>query len=187
VSDELLGRYLGAMNTHYHRRNTMSKVLDRLTEQAKEDVELIYSEFEAPDDDLIPYMLMATGQGGLGVVGLDPEFFSNEEAKNLLAYAIMPEALREFSAQGAAFVSAAWTSDRHRDDPGPHPLPRDDPNRREAVFALVISATEARTLQAEVTRTDDAPPVLGDWVISDSSEVEGRFARGMRQGLAPQG
>src|SRR4051794_38231242 len=158
--------------------------LEQVIALSKDAIEQIGSVFEEPDEDWLPTMVVLTAEDKLGLVGIDPEFLSNQLTKQVLAEQIIPSVLREQHAVAASFISSAWMA--QGDAMGMMKLrPAQHPDRQECVMLTVATAFEARSMTALIIRHEDKPPTLGEW--SEFPDPEGLFPEALRHGLARQG
>jgi hypothetical protein len=154
-------------------------------------------DFSEPDDDWLPIMLLIDDHRGLSVAAIDGQFMADDEAKEMLAQSVIPRLVKEVDAVAVAFVSSTWMSRGPRLPGASVPAvvepetgevrprrPSEDPNRIEAVVVVACSLKGEITAVAEIQRTDDAPPTLGEWETNRSSKRSpGRFTNAIYEAL----
>lgn len=162
----------------------MSDPLETVIEIATDGVTVIGASFTEPDDDWAPVLILQLKAGKGAVVGIDGNFLASQQSKDLLAHEVIPQAIREFEAIGAAFVSSSWmvASDDRKVAPSEHP------DREEVVMVTAMTAGEHAFLMARISRHADRPPELGEFErLPASTDFEGRFVGPIRRALAHQG
>jgi hypothetical protein len=171
--------------------------LDRVMAVAQNGVEDVGREFEEPDDDWRPLLIIETKTHDGVLVWFDPRFLGSPEGKDALAYTVIPELIKTHDGIAVAMVTSAWyvSVDKREDFTMPESGSlADHPGREEAVFVNGMTATRHRFAQATIHRTDDGPPTLGPWKVhADDGQtnppfhMEGRMVEPIRRALARQG
>lgn len=157
--------------------------LDEMMCSAVETLKELASDWEQPDDDLAPAMLIAGRDGKRVLVEIDPEFFQNEFTKDVLSEFVMPNMIREANGIAAVYICSVWET--RLDDV---PVSR-APDRTEAVIVLGANLEEFRLARAEIQRHPDAPPTLGEfeWEGHDEGHRGTRFGDALLAGLELRG
>lgn len=162
----------------------------------QDSVEGLGKDFSEPDDDWVPVGFGLSADGTSTMVGIDPQFFSSDHSKDLLVEKLRALIIAEQILVFAMVVST-WQSryhietDERRPPAGWHPevspdvMPRDDPNRREAVVVAITDADGTTVSSAEIIRFEDAPPALKDWEQFDTEGAgsTGRFVEPFRDAI----
>lgn len=145
----------------------------------------------APDEDWMPMGFLQGADGKDALLALDPEFFSSDALKNRLTDTVLPQTIAELGAIRAALLTSNWVTRVTNDDYGraqfdpetgnPHVRPSVHPGRIEALFLLVADSGGCVGYMAEINRTTDATPVLGEWEEVPDGALGGRFAEALQR------
>jgi hypothetical protein len=178
--------------------------LEETVDTIREGIETIGSLFEDPQADWQPAFFALAEDQFVPMVYDGPEF--DEPHKDAFSWA-SAELVRQLRAEAAVFVASIWmvvleepASRAAKDqieaferEHGRRPRtyeeqgqtrPADDPSRVEAVLLTVIEPDRVRMSWAEIKRSKNAPPQLGEWQhLSDDAEVEGRFTTPVQEQL----
>ena len=179
--------------------------LQGVVDTIRAGVEEIGARFEDPEADWQPVFFALSEQQFVPMVFEGSDF--TEEAKDAFSWAAT-ELMRVMQAEVAVFVASIWmvvlekeaglaATDQAKAFEAEHGrkprtyeeagaiAPRDDPRRVEAVLMHVIEPEQVSMSWAEIHRSTDAPPALGEWqhlAFADSS-VEGRFTTPVQEQL----
>ena len=168
-------------------RETVQPVrIDELREAALSEVTRIIAEFELPEDDMKPFLLMGNREGVHSITPSFPEDLSLgfQEQLAMFIEQIGPMVLTQRDATCAALALTVWTAPRGADSAT---RASDRPDRQEAVTVMLADAhgTE-ETLMATVTRHRFKPPTLGEFrPLSD--RVQPVVAEAFRRGFLGRG
>ena len=178
--------------------------LEETVQTIRDGVETIGSLFEDPRSDWQPAFFALAEEQFIPMVFEGGDF--TEEAKDGFSFAAV-ELTRMIRAEAAVFVASIWMvvktdaaagaakdqADAFEREHGRRPqtyeeagvvAPRDDPERIEAVLMHVIEPERVSMSWAEIMRSDDAPPQLGEWHhLEDEAEVTGRFSTPIQEQL----
>lgn len=157
--------------------------LDKLGRKIRQWAKSLETELDH-DDDWNPIMWCDPGKGNVVLAGLDPNFMRDPEAKNVLAYEVMPQLIRESGARRFGFITTVWMVIQDSVDEqnlrawmeehgsiGNHP-------QREEYVMLLLGDNKGRNEQwlAKITRRPDEHPILNRWKKLDVDAIpEGRF------------
>lgn len=160
--------------------------IDDLREAAVAEVERVVAGFEAPEEDVSPFLLFGNREG---VHALTPSFpeevsLSFDEQLAMFIEQIGPMILTQKDATCAALVLTVWTAPRGA---GGGVRASDHPDRQEAVAVMLADArgTE-QTLLATLTRHRFKPPTLGE-LRPLSDRVQPSVAEAFRRGFRGRG
>lgn len=180
-----------------------------LLEFAKTSVKGIADDFDKPDADFMPTLLIKAYDGKVQIVGLAGDM-NSQQAKDEMAR-FMFAAIACLRASEVAFVNSAWAvryeppegekiesweDVEKRDD---FVMPRDNPNRIEIVNIMYAGTDGDIMATAEITRHEDEgkPPTIGPWenMGGEGATIGGRFGDaihdgvvvGQKMGAAPPG
>lgn len=145
---------------------------DAVKEVAMGGARRIGEGFTRPDDDWAPVLIVGGARPVTAGLDLDD--------KDAMAHAIS-EIIREHEAEAAALVTSGWQSSDPAAASGTMRA-SEDPERVEILTVAVMDAERAEWWCAEITRYEEAPPVLGDWEML-SPTASGRFPDAMRHGF----
>lgn len=140
----------------------------------------------APDGDWL-FTAFLWSRKKIQIVGFDPQMWNDHESREDLAKRTLPKLIRQYHADTVGIVFTAWTlslTDADREYynlEGALPTPSLSRSRVERLCIELVGKFDYVFLHAEVTRREDAPPLLGDF--SESSESQSRFKDGIRRGL----
>lgn len=150
-----------------------------LLDVARRDVEEVQRQFECPDDDWPPVLLMRTGSGRslCGLVIMGDGLDATVEGLRLI--------LASFGAVEAALVTSAWVVF----DPAARGIDDDvraseHSSRRECVVISYVDAERARMEVADIHRSVDKPPTLGVFRSAEGFHVRCRLIDAMRRGIS---
>jgi hypothetical protein len=151
-----------------------------------------------PREDWLPVLFLEKDKTG-AIIGLP--LLQDAKHKNACA-AIMFDMIRRTNPDAACFISTAWVSSPEKDsamfttereiegayDLGILQMPSKDPNRKEAVTAMLIDPKNQSALMiGYIERSKDKPPKIVKWIAhkcSPKGEVAGRFGEAMAKGFA---
>jgi hypothetical protein len=165
-----------------------------LLEHAKRSVEGIAADFDKPDSDFLPTLLVKTHNDKVVVVGLTGEMSQagkDEMANYMLAVCACARA------KEVAFVSSAWTVTydkpegedelyfRKLEQSEDFVMPRDHPDRVEVVNIMFSQPSGDLMLTSEITRQAFGPPTIGEWkeMGGEGTTLEGRFGNAIHDGI----
>lgn len=164
-------------------------------------VESIASDFEHPGDadDFHPQVTLLPGDGsGFIATAIDPNFFANEKAKDVLADVVLPQMIEASGAKMLAMVLSVWAiefdgmneaearaalAEAQRRPIGDHP------NRVERVIVTAYDSHSIAVWTAKILRHRNKPPTLTPWEDwmekSDDHELvtDGRFVDPLQAAL----
>jgi hypothetical protein len=151
----------------------------------------IAADFDAPDSDFAPIMVVLPGDGSdFRVFGLPGELLGGgEEGKDILADEIMVPIIDAVGAKMLAWTMSAWTLELEGMNEAAARRAvalaqaqglSNHPNRVERVMVTAIDSHNVESWSAQIHRTAIAPPTLGEWEdfmrkFGDKATVEGRF------------
>jgi len=162
----------------------MTNTIETMSNLMKDAAIEIGERFDAPDDDWIPVMSLAPQEGENVMLAFDGRWLDTDESKDRLVDRIMVPAVNGVGAKTVATVFSAWQSlvaaGTTEDE---FVRPSEAENRQEIVLLTVMDSFNVRTWTAEITRTDDSPPVLSDWVEMDKGTLGGRFVGAIQEAL----
>jgi hypothetical protein len=160
--------------------------MDDVRDAAVAEVTRIIAEFEIPEDDMKPFLLLGNREG---VHSITPSFPSDvslsfQEQLSMFIEQIGPMVLTQKDATCAALALTVWTAPRGAEG-GTRASER--PDRQEAVTVMIGDAGGAeQTLMATVTRHRFRPPTLGEFrPLSD--HVQPVVAEAFRRGFLGRG
>ena len=120
------------------------------------------------------------------MAGLD-EFLVSDARKTELTEQLLPQLISRRDINCIAMVLPAWqivtTAQLAKDS---YLNPTTDPNRTEVLEIVALDKFSMVTEVAEVHRSEDAPPTLGEWKRTSKSPLHHRFVA-IRRALTPQG
>lgn len=156
---------------------------------AKRSAESIGESFTEPDAEWAPVMIYVTGSGEHRAAPLS---FSSDEEKVELFERTLPQLLRSESATHVVLVIPVWVLDLPTDS---ERLARvlhgekvaDQPDKKEYLVVSGATALQDEVWRAEVLRSDDAPPRLGEWRKEAYTQQGGLMVEPLRRALALQG
>lgn len=157
------------------RTDSASTLLD----VAWRDVEELQRQFQCPDDDWSPVLLMRTSSGRslCGTVIMGEDLDATVEGLRLI--------LASLGAVEAALVTSAWVvfdpAAREIDD---NVGASEDPARRECVVISYVDSERARMEVADIHRSADKPPTLGVFRGAEGFHVRCRLIDTMRRGIS---
>jgi hypothetical protein len=169
----------------------------KLLEFAKTSVEKIAQDFDKPDADFMPTLLIKAYDRKVQVVSLAGDM-NSQQAKDQMAR-FMFAAVACLRASEVAFVSSAWAANykppegekleswedvEKRDD---FVMPRNNPDRIEIVN-IMYAGTDGDTMSsAEITRheREGKPPTIGPWqdMGGAGATISGRFGDAIHDGM----
>jgi hypothetical protein len=168
-----------------------------LLEYTKDCVKRIAADFDKPDADFLPTLLLKMHDGNVAICGLAADFDSQKEKDECAKF--MMAACACARAKEACFVSSAWAVEyappegekfenwqevEKRDD---FVMPRDNPNRIEVVNVMCSRPGGDVMASAEITRHEDEgkPPTIGEWkeMGGEGTKLGGRFGDAIHDGI----
>ncbi len=157
--------------------------LETLRESALASAIAVGRSFHTPDEDWDPVLLAEDASGRVSIVGIDPRHLSSEEAKDVLAYQVLPGLIRRLDAQALVLVHSAWVVERpSRDDLKGRV--REQPDRREWLMVQVVDLLHHEVWHAPISRDGQGGPTLGEWESERGVKAAGRFWDPLRIALA---
>jgi hypothetical protein len=158
--------------------------IEGLTEIMREGAEAVQKHFDSPDDDWVPMMTLVPQEGKNVMLALDGDWFASEEAKDRLVEKIMIPAVNGVGAKMVATLFSAWSLILPEDvDLENLPVPSESDDRQEVVIMTVMDSFKVKCLYALVERTEDAPPILGEWKSFEQNSFAGRFVGDIQEAL----
>jgi hypothetical protein len=145
--------------------------LDAFHKHITDWVEGLGREFTDPRDDWPLVAQIVTPTNDLVVAEIDVS-----DGKDVVAYQQLPKMILGTAATMMGLVMSAWRAPEPPDGSFLPPSMRED--RVEIVMVTSMSADRLISADAEIHRTDDAPPTLGEWVLhstEDGAAMTGRF------------
>ncbi len=146
--------------------------------------ESLAGDFNQPDDDFFPQIIILPGDGtSFEVMPIDLRFFENNEAKEYLTEVRLPPILDAFGAKLVGWLVSAWQVEFNAPDEATARRMAagaldQHPDRREIVSLTGIDALSVATTQAEILRYGHAP-TLGTWegvnTHKNTSALDGRL------------
>lgn len=120
-----------------------------------------------PDDDV---MAMTHVEGETrSMIFLHP--FHSDEEKDAVYGKLVPGLIEGSRARAYGTVQPMWNVTREAGDPEPTVPPSLQPERAEGIVVMGSDGTVIVQWFADVTRHDDAPPTIGEWVMGDVIRV----------------
>lgn len=170
-----------------------TEALERVRSVLIDGARQIGEDFTQPDDDWMPLWMVVEPQG------LATMIFSDLDKYELMTAVAIFAKLKGAIAVG--FVSSVWAlaaegvgsseelqkvMDRIQRAGGSL---EDVPGREEQVMITTYSATKVELHRAVITRTDDAPPTLGEFEVmsSDDGQIDGAMVTPIQRALAREG
>jgi hypothetical protein len=157
---------------------------DQFAEGVKGVVESIAPTLD-PDEDWMPVMQIADGEGDVSVFGFDPAFMNSEARKDALAQRLMVPAIDGFGGKLLATVFTCWMA--HYDAPdengnfnGPRPSERED--RIEVLIVTVMDSNKVVAYAAQIERHENSHPTLKAWDTWEN-QLGGRFVEPLQTAL----
>ena len=161
--------------------------LPELREAALSEIARIAEEFQGPEDDVRPFLLLGNDEG---VHSITPSFRDDvslpfDEQLGMFIEQIGPMVLTQKEATCAAFVVTVWTAPGGESGTGPRASDR--PDKREAVTVMLAdSLGSEETLIAPVDRHRFKPATLGEFRLL-SDRVQPAVSRAFGRGFAGLG
>jgi hypothetical protein len=159
-----------------------------LLQFTKDTVQKIANEFKGPDADFVPALLIRTHNDDVLVVGLKGDMDSQSAKDDMAEFMLAACACAR--AKEAAFVSSCWALRKiSKDDyeSGNFVMPRDSPDRIEAVSVMYASLDGDVMATREIIRRKGRPPTLAaEWEemrADDGTTLGGRFGNAVHQGI----
>ncbi len=156
--------------------------LGELLQVAMAQAEQIGALLEDPDESWPPRVIAAKWSEMDSLIELQLEF-ETEEAKfeviEALGSWIVEEEICLFSIALSAFA-VEMADDGHPEAPGVRPGTH--PDRKAILLVVAMDADEVKTTLAEIDRSGDGPPTLGEWE-ADVSDFSGALAEPFRDAL----
>jgi hypothetical protein len=156
--------------------------LDELLQVAMARAEQIGALLEDPDESWPPRVVAAKWSEMDRLIELQLEFESEEakfEVLEELSRWIVEEEICVFSITLSAFA-VVMEDDAHPEAPGVRPGTH--PDRKAILLVVAMDADEVKTTLAEIDRSEDGPPTLGEWE-ADISDFSGALAEPFRDAL----
>ena len=153
---------------------TLIDDVKRATEQECQDL--------SPDSDALPTLLYRDADDNRYVLGLAVDM--NDDTARLMTASLLVDEATE-----AIYSGFVWSviQDRGPDtDPDAGyqgPMPSEHPDRIEQAMIAHYTPDGVAMYFASVTRSPDAPPVLGEWVTDNFTKISGRIASSIEIGL----
>jgi len=151
----------------------------------KETIAKITEDFDSPNDDYDPVLLVRDHEDKVAFLGIGADMNDGDAKEEVAKF--MFAVISVLRAKEAVFVSSTWMVKDLRDgdveDGHLTVMPRDHPNRVEAVTLMHASLDGDAIHQAEIFRTQDKPPTIGEWNVMATGELQGRFGYALRDGL----
>ena len=147
------------------------------------EITRIAKDFETPDDDVRPFMLLGNDDG---VHSITPTFLEDgslpfDEQLTMFIDQIGPMVLTQKEANCAAFVVTVWTAPGGAAGSGSRPIDR--PDKQEAVTVMLADALGAEeTMIAMVDRHRFKPATVGEFRVL-SHRVQPKVAEALRRGF----
>jgi hypothetical protein len=147
------------------------------------EVARIAEDFETPDDDVRPFLLLGNDEG---VHSITPTFPADvslpfDQQLALFIEQIGPMILSQREATCAAFVVTVWTAPGGAQGQGPRASDR--PDKQEAVTVMLADALGTEeTLLAPVARHRFKPATVGEFRLL-SHRVQPQVAKSFRRGF----
>lgn len=131
-----------------------------------------------PDDNALPTLLYRDADNHRMVLGLAyPAELADEMAMYMTASMLVDEAIEAF------YSSFVWTVIETPDEHVRSPMPKDHPDRVEQAMIVHCTPDGGSLYFADITRSPDGSPVLGEWVPDDFIKCSGRIVRHMEAGI----
>ena len=151
------------------------------------EITRIAEDFQTPDDDIRPFLLLGNDEG---VHSITPTFLEDgslpfDEQLSMFIDQIGPMVLTQKEASCAAFVVSVWTAPGGAHGSGSRPADR--PDKQEAVTVMLADALGAEeTLIAMVDRHRFKPATVGEFRVL-SHRVQPKVAEALRRGFLGYG
>jgi len=137
------------------------------TQRIVDAIQTICSSFTDDADDFEPVFYMETKQG----TGVAPvrQFMCDEEGKALMAEAVIPLLVREYTPDAIAFIASAWAVTPQElklsETYGQGESLADSPFRAEIVSAVVVVHGDTEMALAYIERRPGQPPTLSKFLF----------------------
>ena len=151
------------------------------------EIARIAADFEHPDDDVRPFVVLGNDEGVHSITPAFPDDVSVpfDEQLSMFIGQIGPMVLTQKEATCAAFVVTVWTAPGGARGQGPRA--RERPDRREAVTVMLADALGAEeTLIADVARHRFRPPEVGEFRLM-TQRIQPTVAEAFRRGFLGYG
>ena len=161
--------------------------LTDVREAALSEIGRIAEDFQNPEDDVRPFLLLGNDEGVHSITPSFPDDVSLpfDEQLGMFIEQISPMVLTQKEATSAAFVVTVWTAPGGASGQGPRAIDR--PDKREAVTVMLADALGAEeTLIAPVDRHRFKPATLGEFRLL-SDRVQPAVSRSFSRGFAGLG
>jgi hypothetical protein len=161
--------------------------LHEVREAAISEINRIADEFETPDDDIRPFLLLGNDEGVHAVTPTFPDDVSLpfDEQLSMFIEQIAPMVLTSKEATCAALVVTVWTAPGG--DRGEGARASERPDRQEAVTVMLADALgSGETLIAYVDRHRFKPATVGEFRLL-SDRIQPRIADAFRKGFLGYG
>ena len=161
--------------------------LPDVRDAALSEITRIAEDFQTPDDDVRPFLLLGNDEG---VHSITPSFPGDvslpfDEQLSMFIDQIGPMVLTQKEASCAAFVVTVWTAPGGAHGSGPRPSDR--PDKQEAVTVMLADALGTEeTLIAAVDRHRFKPATVGEFRVL-SHRVQPSVAEALRRGFLGYG
>lgn len=114
-------------------------------------------------DDEWEVMLMVQTEEGAAALPVAP-FFRDDHSKMMLAAHVLPQLIKDVEANEIVIVSPVWVGEEVGDDElETADRPTEEDHLYEALLVTSITHERIENHMATVTRSEDGPPVLGDF------------------------
>jgi hypothetical protein len=161
--------------------------LPDVRDAALSEITRIAREFQGPDDDVRPFLLLGNDEGVHSITPAFPDDVSLpfDEQLAMFIEQIGPMVLTQKEATCAAFVVTVWTAPGGARGQGPRASDR--PDKQEAVTVMLADALGAEeTLIAPVDRHRFKPATVGEFRLL-SDRVQPTIAEALRRGFLGYG
>lgn len=151
------------------------------------EVTRLAREFETPEDDVRPFLLLGNDEGVHSITPAFPDdvSLSFDEQLAMFIEQIGPMILTQKEATCAAFVVTVWTAPGGGSGTGSRAADR--PDKREAVTVMLADGLGAEeTLIVPVDRHRFKPATIGEFRLL-SDRVQPDVSRAFQRGFAGQG
>ena len=158
-----------------------------LREVVLSEIGRLAAEFESPEDDIRPFLLLGNDEGIHSITPSFPEDMSLpfDEQLGMFLDQIGPMILTQKEATCAAFVVTVWSAPGGERGTGPRATDR--PDKQEAVTVMLADALgNEETPIAHVERHRFKPPAVGEFRVL-SQRVQPSVSRAFGRGFAGLG
>ena len=140
---------------------SIKKYIRRITEGFKPDEDIIACIFIKKDNEVT-------------INALSGGFFEDVEAKNKLAYAVLPTIILAQNCDQIAFFKAVWMVQMKKGEYDTSVVPSEHPDRVEGIMLDIGDVESMKSYFAKIARRPILPPILGEFELLPGTP-EGRM------------